>query len=278
MEKIQNQELTNEEIAKIEKTRAISDADLLKGGAEYEIDDNGDKKLIPTNEQIEAARLEMNSDLDSKKTLTDKIRAAIGENDKEKLDGLFKKFKELYEPELRRSLKAFNFAVFDKLARRYELNFLEDSIQETFLEAYKNMSKLNEDKNIVGWLNTVGQNKFRDYARLARRRDAMESEQQLAQLSLENDVTTSEPGPSESLSHEELLVAVRDAIYHMPSDILKETAKLMYIEGLNRETIMKQQNISLENYNKRAQRIRTEVKEQLDLMGIDESNIFPLNN
>ena len=41
-----------EEMAKIEKERALSDAELLKGGAEYKIDEKENKRLDPTAEQI----------------------------------------------------------------------------------------------------------------------------------------------------------------------------------------------------------------------------------
>jgi hypothetical protein len=47
-----------EEIAKIEKGRAISDAELLKNGAEYKINEKGEKRLDATDEQIEEARKE----------------------------------------------------------------------------------------------------------------------------------------------------------------------------------------------------------------------------
>jgi hypothetical protein len=43
--------LTPEEQAKIEKERTISDAELLKGGAEYVVDDKGEKRLEVTDGQ-----------------------------------------------------------------------------------------------------------------------------------------------------------------------------------------------------------------------------------
>ena len=42
-------EYTLEEVADIEKSRTISDAELLKGGARYEVDEQGDKHLINVN-------------------------------------------------------------------------------------------------------------------------------------------------------------------------------------------------------------------------------------
>jgi hypothetical protein len=41
-----------DEMAKIEKERALSDAEFLKGGAEYKFDEKRNKTLETTDEQI----------------------------------------------------------------------------------------------------------------------------------------------------------------------------------------------------------------------------------
>jgi hypothetical protein len=46
-----SKQFSPEEIAQIEKSRTISDADLLKGGAGYNITENGDKTLHATESQ-----------------------------------------------------------------------------------------------------------------------------------------------------------------------------------------------------------------------------------
>ncbi len=55
-----------DEQAEIEKERAISDAELLKDGAEYEIKD-GKKTLSPTEEQVGEAKEEMQIDFAEKR-------------------------------------------------------------------------------------------------------------------------------------------------------------------------------------------------------------------
>ena len=50
---------TPEEMAKIAKSRTESDAELLKDGAEYVVDEKGDERLELTKEQIEDAKKEM---------------------------------------------------------------------------------------------------------------------------------------------------------------------------------------------------------------------------
>ena len=45
---------TPEEIADLEKSRTISDTELLKDGAKYEIDEEGNKHLSATDEQIKS--------------------------------------------------------------------------------------------------------------------------------------------------------------------------------------------------------------------------------
>ncbi len=52
---------TKEEIAELEKSRTISDAELLKNGAEYMIGDNGEKELLVNNKQKDAAMRDMYS-------------------------------------------------------------------------------------------------------------------------------------------------------------------------------------------------------------------------
>ena len=46
--------------------------------------------------------------------------------------------------------------------------------------------------------------------------------------------------------------------------------------ALDPETIMAKQNINRENYHKRVQRARKDVKDRLDLMGLKEDEVFPL--
>ena len=52
-----------EEQAEIEKSRAISDAELLKGGAHYKVDEQGGKTFVPTVEQLQVAETEMKKEL-----------------------------------------------------------------------------------------------------------------------------------------------------------------------------------------------------------------------
>lgn len=63
---------TPQEMAQIKKERAISDTELLKGGAEYEIDSQGNEGLSLTNAQVEGAKKEMDEDL-NKKNIESKI-------------------------------------------------------------------------------------------------------------------------------------------------------------------------------------------------------------
>ena len=50
---------TREEVAKMQKERTLNDADLIKNGADYEVDDNGNSVLMPTGEQYDSAKNEM---------------------------------------------------------------------------------------------------------------------------------------------------------------------------------------------------------------------------
>jgi hypothetical protein len=68
---------TPEEMAKIQKTRTESDAELLKDSAEYVVDEKGGARLDVTKEQMDSIRAEMNTELNyENKSLDDRIRNA----------------------------------------------------------------------------------------------------------------------------------------------------------------------------------------------------------
>ena len=57
-----------EEMAEIKKERTLSEAELLEGGAEYKVDEEGKERLEVTDEQIEEAKekMEMGEGIESK--------------------------------------------------------------------------------------------------------------------------------------------------------------------------------------------------------------------
>jgi hypothetical protein len=71
---------TPEEIAKIEKNRTISDAELLKEGAEWEIDDSGEKKALNITKKQEKKICEEMSRTNRDQKHYEKIKKMI-END-----------------------------------------------------------------------------------------------------------------------------------------------------------------------------------------------------
>lgn len=65
-------ELSPEEIAQMEKSRTISDAELLKDGAEYSVDNIGRSELRPTDKQIELIKkIGMMSEEENNKRIED---------------------------------------------------------------------------------------------------------------------------------------------------------------------------------------------------------------
>lgn len=97
----QPKQYTLEEIAELEKSRTISDAELLKGGR-YSFNEEGEKILNPTKEQIEKIHKKLEADLkeggieqnqENAKFISDAIRnkEAFFENEanKEKFDKFF---------------------------------------------------------------------------------------------------------------------------------------------------------------------------------------------
>ena len=63
-----------EEMAEIKKERTLSEAELLEGGAEYKVDEEGKERLEVTDEQIEEAKekMEMGEGIESKQEETKK--------------------------------------------------------------------------------------------------------------------------------------------------------------------------------------------------------------
>jgi len=62
---------TPEEIADLEKSQTIFEAELLKGGAEYEIDEKGHKHLVATEEQKNKLHSEMERDIKNRQETID---------------------------------------------------------------------------------------------------------------------------------------------------------------------------------------------------------------
>jgi hypothetical protein len=82
--------LTDEErarIAELEKSRALSDAELLKGGAEYVVDENGRKELNITNADSEQRYVnslnEMRACEDNERRVATLVQAVLDEREKE---------------------------------------------------------------------------------------------------------------------------------------------------------------------------------------------------
>ena len=66
MNQEQPKQYTPEEIAEMEKSRTISDAELLKGGAGYVIDEDEGKKLVANSEMIKEIRDEHENEEEKK--------------------------------------------------------------------------------------------------------------------------------------------------------------------------------------------------------------------
>lgn len=79
------------EQAKIEKERTISDAELLKGGAEYVVDENGEKILSVTIEQCDSLEKEHADEQDQElgRRINDVLEALVVNGDSVSLTKFF---------------------------------------------------------------------------------------------------------------------------------------------------------------------------------------------
>ncbi len=77
---------TNEEIAALEKTRTISDAELLKGGANYVINERGEKELVLNKNRDQAFSLSINEQLKIHNEFSNRVEMIIKESNIRKGD------------------------------------------------------------------------------------------------------------------------------------------------------------------------------------------------
>lgn len=66
----------------------------------------------------------------------------------------------------------------------------EDLTQETFIKAYRNLDKLEDDSNVVGWLYVIATHTFIDYCRRNNKRNLLDSFSELDSLTLQGAENT----------------------------------------------------------------------------------------
>ncbi len=155
-----------------------------------------------------------------------------------------------YRPAVARLARAF--ATFD-------LDDAEDVVQEAFVRAFANLSKLSKPERFGPWVLAIARN--RALSRLARRRAG---ERLAEHLGREAEVLAEEvcvlPGPGAGAEVD----VVRRIIAEMPEGPEKETARLFYVEGeLSAREIAVRLGVGKSAITMRLERFRAKVKRRL---------------
>lgn len=118
-----------EEMVKIEKERVLSDAEFLKGGAEYKFNEKGEKRLEVTEEQIEKARKEMEESI--------KDKDVFEETEKELKSNLTKEFWKHHQKFGEELKEKYNYT--DEMCAR---KFVEKDLRQLFYDfGFKELTK-----------------------------------------------------------------------------------------------------------------------------------------
>lgn len=80
---------SSEEMAQNEKERTLSDAELIKDGAEYKINEKGEKRLDLTDKQIEGVKEEMEISQESREELSLRLERSRSKYAKNELKEVF---------------------------------------------------------------------------------------------------------------------------------------------------------------------------------------------
>jgi RNA polymerase sigma-70 factor (ECF subfamily) len=136
---------------------------------------------------------------------------------------------------------------------------VDDVVQETFVRAFRGLSKLKEPARFGPWLLTIARN--RALSRLARRKAGNE----LAEgLSREAEVAATEEQPVPGLDTGAELEAVRRLIAELPEGPEKETVRLFYVDGaLSAREIAERLGVGKSAITMRLERFRAKVKRRV---------------
>jgi len=130
-----------EEMAKIEKERALSDAELLKGGADYKFDEKDRKRLDVADEQIEKARGEMEQDKNKENIESPKIKFPEDINIVKALQGKLAEYKERLGAQMKKDLYKAPELFTDT---NYKIAVLEKLLTDGEVDTHELSRELNE--------------------------------------------------------------------------------------------------------------------------------------
>jgi RNA polymerase sigma-70 factor (ECF subfamily) len=136
---------------------------------------------------------------------------------------------------------------------------VQDVVQDAFVRAFQNLTKLKEPGRFGAWLLAIARN--RALSRIARKRAGAALADELAQEAealAEGEASLADPGPDAELE------VVRRVIAELPEGPEKETVRLFYVEGkLSAREIAARLGVGKSAITMRLERFRAKVKRRI---------------
>jgi RNA polymerase sigma factor (sigma-70 family) len=140
-----------------------------------------------------------------------------------------------------------------------------DLAQEVWIRVYKNIKSLNEPEKFRGWLSRIATNLFYDELRKRKRVApplSLDAPINVGDGSIEWDIASDTPNPSEHLSTVEFYDQLHAAIAKLPA-AFRTTIVLREIDGLSYEEIADVTGVSIGTVKSRIARARAGLQSQL---------------
>jgi RNA polymerase sigma factor (sigma-70 family) len=140
-----------------------------------------------------------------------------------------------------------------------------DLAQEVWIRVYKNIKSLNEPEKFRGWLSRIATNLFYDELRKRKRVApplSLDAPINVEDGSIDWEIPSGAPNPSEHLSTVEFYDRLRSAIGNLP-EAFRTTIVLREIEGLSYEEIAEVTGVSIGTVKSRIARARAGLQTQL---------------
>jgi RNA polymerase sigma factor (sigma-70 family) len=140
-----------------------------------------------------------------------------------------------------------------------------DLAQEVWIRVYKNIKSLNEPEKFRGWLSRIATNLFYDELRKRKRVApplSLDAPINVEDGSIDWEIPSGAPNPSEHLSTIEFYDKLRSAIGNLP-EAFRTTIVLREIEGLSYEEIAEVTGVSIGTVKSRIARARAGLQTQL---------------
>ena len=112
------------------------------------------------------------------------------------------------------------------------LHDAEDLAQETFIRAYQNLSRYDQNRIFFTWLYTIGINLIRNHLKKNDRRSEPLTDVHIASASRAQEKQTAE----ENTQFEEKMLQLEKSLQKLPVDV-RETIVLKYYQGLTFEEV-----------------------------------------